>query len=300
MTSDSPTSPVIAGRRLRALLREAREVNVTTQAEAVRQLGWSISKLQRIENGTVAVSSADVATLAALYRVGPELEAELAALSASARQRGWWWDLFHRREFSTNFRVYAGLEWGAATISSYQTTLVPGIFQSRRYIDEVLNGHLPTGSDEQRLATTSIRRARQQELLERPSPPQIFVLLDESIVRRPVGDSETMCEQLRWLVELTRRPNIEIRVRPFDAGIPHYLTSFTLLGFEQDPGVLYVENVHSDTLSEVADEVARARTAFEQMWTEALTTAQTRALLRRAADGYASGVGSGLVQRARQ
>ncbi|SNT65160.1 hypothetical protein SAMN05421812_12091 [Asanoa hainanensis] len=109
-----------------------------------------------------------------------------------------------------------------------------------------------------------------------------------------------MCEQLRWLVELTRRPNIEIRVRPFAAGVPHYLTSFTLLGFEQDPGVLYAENVQSDMLSEVAEEVARARTAFERMWTEALPNTQTRALLRRAADAYASGRGSGLVDGARQ
>jgi hypothetical protein len=293
MTSDSPTSPVIAARRLRALLRTAREVNVTTQADAARQLGWSMSKVQRIENGTVSVSLADVATLAALYRVGPEIAARLAALSTAAGGRGWWSDPVRRHEFGPSFRTYVGLEWGAASISSYQMILVPGIFQTPRYTEHVLSGALPTGSPRRRAATAANRRTRQREVLDRAFPPRIFVLLDESIVHRPVGDPDTMGEQLRWLVEMTRRPAIEIRIRPLAAGIPHYLTSFTLLGFDDDPDVLYVENVLSDTLNESAEEVGHARKAFSAMWAEALTSAQTRTLLRRAAGSYASGAGSG-------
>ncbi|SNT65158.1 Helix-turn-helix domain-containing protein [Asanoa hainanensis] len=185
MTSDSPTSPVIAGRRLRALLRTAREVNVTTQAEAVRQLGWSLSKLMRIESGGVSVSAADVATLAALYRVGPEMEAQLAELSAAARGRGWWSDLLRRHEFGTNYRTYVGLEWGASSVSSYQMILVPGIFQTPSYIEHILYGDLPTGSSQHRRNASSVRRTRQEEILNRASPPQIFALLDESIVHRP-------------------------------------------------------------------------------------------------------------------
>ncbi|MEV4536073.1 helix-turn-helix transcriptional regulator [Asanoa sp. NPDC049518] len=287
MDPDTPTSPVIAARRLRALLRRAREVSVTTQAEAASQLGWSMSKLMRIESGTVSVTASDVAALARLYRVGPEIEARLLALAEAAALRGWWWRF--RRQFPAPFQTYVGLEWGAASIRLYQLVVMPGLVQTPAYTEHVNRGAYGLPRHE---AAAAVRQLRQEGVLNRPRPPQIYVLLDESTIRRVIGDEQVMCGQLRWLLELTRRPNVDIRIRPFTAGTTSYLTSFSLLSFEDDPDIGYIEGIPDDTLLESPEHISGARTAFARMWDESLTRAQTRTLLRRVAEEYGASAGT--------
>lgn len=288
MGPDMPTSPVIASRRLRAALRHAREVTVTTQAEAAKQLGWSVSKIQRIESGAVAVGVADVRAMSGLYRLGPEIEARLVALGTAAAVRGWWWELRHH--LPAAYQTYVGLEWGAATITLFEMIVMPGLFQTPRYTMGINNAlaTLDTNAPEWRAASVTTRRARQEGVLNRQMPPQVYALLDESVVHRVIGDRHTMCDQLRWLVELTRRPNVEIRIRPFVAGLPAFIDSFALLSFDDDPDVGYVESAMSDALIEDGLYISTARAAFAHMWNEALSPAQTRSLLRQRADDYAA------------
>lgn len=276
MASDS--SPTTRGRRLASELRRLREqVARLTIEQAAGQLGWSKSKLSRIETGRTRAKPAEVGIALELYGgTTAEERAELIELARDAQKRGWW------RQYPDVFTgAFVGLESGAKRIRKWETQLVPGLLQTGDYARAVIRSGLPD-KDEADVQRRVQGRMMRKELLSRPAAPSLHVILDEAVLHRPIGGHEVMRGQLREVLATAERPNVTIQVLPFEAGAHAGLEGpFVVLSFPEkvDPDVVYTEVMAGDIYLESADEVARFNLAFERLRNAALDPQESAKLI---------------------
>ncbi|MFC7327743.1 helix-turn-helix domain-containing protein [Marinactinospora rubrisoli] len=275
-------NPTVRRRRLGVELRRLRELAGMTGEEAAERMSWSGSKLSRIERGQVATNSDDVRDLLELYNVqDPGLRQTLVMLARESRRRGWWHvygDVLPER-----FEVYLGLEPEASTLRFFQSQIIPGLFQTEPYVRALLASH-PDVTDGDEVERRAAVRMRRQELLTAENPPDVWVILDESAIYRPIGGSLVLADQLRHLVEMSRKPHITLQVLPFDRGAhPGVNGSFDILEFAEPdiyvPRLVHLENLTSSLYIEKPKEVREFVVAFEHLHTAALSPAETRDFL---------------------
>ncbi|MDT0322875.1 helix-turn-helix domain-containing protein [Streptomyces millisiae] len=267
-------SPMVRKRRLGQELKRLRETANLKGAEASKSLGWSASKLSRIEAGRSAPTPADVTRLLDLYGVDDlDQREKLEKLTREARKKGWW-QLYSDIPYST----YIGLEAEAEAILTYET-VVPGLFQTSRYAEAINRATGPGLSDEALEQRHDVRMQRQQ-LLEQAQPVEVRAVLDESALCRQVGGREVMHEQLAHLLELAARPNVLLQVIPFTHGAhPGTLVGpFVILRFAhpEDPDVVYVE---ANTDPYVSDS-QRYEVLFDNLRANAVSAPQTLAMIK--------------------
>jgi transcriptional regulator with XRE-family HTH domain len=224
-------SPTARGRRLRHELRRLREEAGLTHSEVARRLDWSASKLSRIETGQSRVQTGDVRDLLGAYGVTDEATAEaLVQLAREARRRGWW----TRYTDVLGSGTYVGLEADASALHTYESMFVPGLLQTEDYARAIIRADLAKPDPETLERRLAARMAR-QEILSRPDPPQIWAVLDESVVGRPVGGPAVMRAQLQYLIEVSNRPNtpLTLQVLPLTVGAhPGMNGPFVILEFQ--------------------------------------------------------------------
>jgi transcriptional regulator with XRE-family HTH domain len=268
-------SPAVGRRKLAGELRRLRSVaGLTIQAVAER-LECSAGKVSRIETGAVGVRVQDVRDMLALYRVPAGQRDELLDLVRLSRTREWWQDYLD--VVPADSGTLFGLEAGAACIDHNAIGLVPGLLQTEPYARALMTSlsDVPHDVAERRLEL----RMRRQRLLSQPEPPQLRVLLDESVLHRLVGGAEVMAGQLGRLAEAATLDHVQIQVVPFAAGAyPAAGLAYSIFGFAgpSAPDIVYLEqltrNTHLDDPSEVAfyrgvfaDATARARTPADSI-----------------------------------
>jgi hypothetical protein len=272
-------------------LRRARE---ETQGAVAKALEWSVSKLIRIEHGLVGISRSDLEALLRHYGViDQDRIAKLAELARGARGSAWW----NKHKIRDKaFLTYIGYEAGATSIRMAQGLLIPGILQIEPYARLVSASYVPA---ERLDEVVSLRTERQETVLAR-APDQCHIL-DEAVIRRHVGDA--MHDQLRHLAELSERPEVTIRVIPFEAG-PHFgmRGPFALLGFDAGlEDVVYLESARrgdlliagpggetvsgrgEDAVADEAAEIAEYREAFDGLLKLALEPEDSLELIERTA-----------------
>jgi len=233
---------ILLGSQLRRL-REARGIARDAAGYTIRA---SESKISRMELGRVSFKVRDVEDLLTLYQVKDEAErATLLALANAANLPGWW----HRYGdvLADWFQPYLGLEEAASVVRTYEVQFVPGLLQTADYARAVVaRGHVgaPAAEIDRRV---SLRMARQQ-LLTRPDPPQLWAVLDEAALRRPIGGAEVMRAQLQALIDISKLDNVTVQVMPFRSG-GHAAEggAFTILRFPEPdlPDIVYLEHVTS-------------------------------------------------------
>jgi transcriptional regulator with XRE-family HTH domain len=284
-------SPAAARRRLRLALRKAREASQLTQGEVAESLEWSISKVNRIENGEVTISATDLRALTALLRITDTDEvAELTQDARTARKKGWWDEPRYRNNLSAGTLQLVQFEAEATAIRCFQPTLIPGILQTREYAQAVLDFWHEL-SPESRAGRLDFRVRRGKQLFGRSAPPDYLVILDESVVMREVGSPAIMAAQFRALLDSLKNPAIIVRIIPLSDGAAiAQLGDFTILDLEGDEtGMLYREAELLDAIVDTREVVERHRRVFEQMWELALTSEESmRFLEARAAAMIAS------------
>jgi transcriptional regulator with XRE-family HTH domain len=268
------SSPVVRRRRLGLELKRLREATDLKSGEAAKRLKWSASKLSRVEAGRTAPTLADVGQLLDLYKVtDPEQREKLAVLTREARKKGWW-QLYSDIPYS----MYIGLEAEAEAILTYQN-VIPGLFQTPRYAEEINRATVPGLSEETLEQRLDVRMQRQQ-VVTGQNPLEIRAVLDESALRRMVGGKDVMREQLERLLELADLPNVLLQAIPFSSGAhPGTLEGpFIILRFPhpEDPDVVYVEG-DSDPY---ADDVQRYEVLFDNLRANAVSVPQTLRLIR--------------------
>jgi transcriptional regulator with XRE-family HTH domain len=276
--------PSVRARQLASELRRLRDVATLTGEEAAGQLGWSPSKISRIENGQTAPSLADLRRLLDLYDVSGTQRGRLEQLGQSAGQRGWW-DAYSDT-LGPEYTALIALEAEADSVRWYAPMLIPGLLQTEQYARAVISSGLliaPPGEVERRVQVKMTR----QRVLTRDSPLSLDVVVDEAAVLRRVGSVEIMREQLEHLTAMAARPNLTLQVLPLAAGA-HPATSgeFTILGFPDliAPDVVYLENMTSDLYVEQEADVYRYGLAFDRLRGLSLTPEKSAEFIASTAD----------------
>jgi transcriptional regulator with XRE-family HTH domain len=286
MSGDRP-SPVVQRRRLRTELRKARQDAGLTQEQVAAAMDWSLSKVIRIEAGSVGISTNDLKALLLHYQLDdPDRTRELVALARAARERSWW--SVYRDSAPPGLLQLIGYEAASFIIRNFETLLVPGLLQTEDYARAVIRP-FEEGATAERVNTLVEIRMRRQEQLDRDDPPLLFFILDEAVVRRLIGGKDVMRRQIRHLIEMADRPNVTIEIVPFRAG-PHpgLKGPFVIVEFP-DPGdddVLYLEARGDMIRAGISEEgeVSAYREVFEQLRELSLGPDGSVAYLGRLAD----------------
>ncbi|WP_326555858.1 helix-turn-helix domain-containing protein [Micromonospora sp. NBC_01813] len=267
---------------LGAQLRRLREGQGVSREAAGWHIRASESKISRMELGRVGFKERDVTDLLTLYGVSDSRErTALLGLARQANTPGWW----HRYGdiLPSWFQSYLGLEAAAKMIRSYEVQFVPGLLQTPDYARAVvLLGHSRAPSDE--VERRVELRMERQELLRRPQAPNLWVVIDEAVLRRPIGGVEVMRGQLDALIEATKLPNVRLQIVPFDAG-GHAAAggAFTILRFadQELPDIIYIEQLTSAIYLDKREDVDHYAAAMERLCVEAEPPARTQDILHR-------------------
>jgi transcriptional regulator with XRE-family HTH domain len=268
--SGAGSGPTVLRMLLGGRLRKLREAKGITREAAGYEIRSSDSKISRMELGRVSFKERDVADLLTLYGVTDEQERRsLLELAHQANNPGWW----HRfGDVSPSWlQAYLGLEVAATLIRTYEVQFVPGLLQTADYARAViLLGH-DRATPEEIEKRVALRMERQQ-LLTRPHPPQLWAVLDEAVLRRPIGGGAVMRGQIAALVEASKLPNVTLQVLPFAAG-GHSAAggAFTLLRFPEEdlPDVVFSEQLTSAIYLDKREDVDAYAAALERLSVEA-------------------------------
>jgi transcriptional regulator with XRE-family HTH domain len=264
-------TPTLRGRRLALELRELRERSGLTQAEAASRAGVSKSKLSRIEDAKTRASDDDVAALLQMYGLDPDRHPAIRALNRDSWQRGWW--TVYGDAFRDNFIM---LEEQAPTIRTYETLLIPGLFQTPDYARTMFRNRRDLeDADLDRLVEARMHR---KSILTRLKPPTVHVVINEAAFRERVGDAELMRKQASevWSVA-SGHPGVTVQILPFGAAPPCALFgSFTLFEFgDHGLDVAHSEGPLGEWYAESNDQLTKARLSFEDVTRAALSPAQS-------------------------
>ena len=278
-------SPTARARRLRHELRRLREQAGLTHSEVAHRLEWSPSKLSRIENGQSRVNTGDVADLLDAYGITDQATREaLIQLAREARRRGWW----TRYTDILGSGTYIGLEAEASAIHTYESQFVPGLLQTEDYARAVITGG-QVRPDPDTVERRVAARIARQELLTRPEPPEIWAILDEAVILRPVGGPAVMRAQLRRLTEVSTRPNatVTLQVLPLAVGAhPGMNGPFVILGFQnpKDPPMVHLETATDGLYLEEPPDIERYTLRFSHLVARALGPNESRAIITALAE----------------
>jgi hypothetical protein len=272
--------PSLDGFVLRMLLgsqlRRLREAADITPEQAGYEIRASRSKISRMETGHVGFKARDVADLLTLYGVTDEQERSRFLYLAGQASRPDWWTKYSDI-LPDWFENYLGLESASSTIRTFEIQFVHGLFQTEDYARAVTRlGHqaAPPAEIERRVGL----RVKRRDLLTRANPPRIWSVMDEAVLRRPVGGPAVMRAQLRHLIEAAGMPQVTLQVVPFARGGHAGASgSFTVLRFEEQflPDVVYIEQLTGAVYLGQRPDVEHYLEVMDQLSGEALTPAAT-------------------------
>ncbi|MFD6174641.1 helix-turn-helix domain-containing protein [Streptomyces coeruleorubidus] len=182
-----------------------------------------------------------------------------------------------RSQLPTWFQAYAEMEAKATYISTYQAQLVYGLLQTPEYARAVLATGMPDNLDDMVAA-----RMERQRILKREQPPLTLVVLDEAALHRPIGSREIMRNQLAHLLSFRDQRWVNIQLLPFGAGEHASLVgSFNALRFDDDPEIVYTEDMISGHMTANPDTVREAARRYASLQAAALSVRDSAALIAR-------------------
>ncbi|MDX3830334.1 helix-turn-helix domain-containing protein [Streptomyces scabiei] len=270
----SNVNPTVRRRRLGQELRRLRELKGMTAEEVAERLLVSQSKISRLENGRRSISQRDVRDLCGVYEVEDQRVVDsLMQMAKDSRQQGWW-----HAFGDVPYSVYIGLETDAASLRVYDPQVVPGLLQTRPYAEALIAGALPETTAADIEKRVQVRLRRQERISAPESPLRLWTVLDESALRRVVGNRSLMREQLEHLVEQSQLPHVTVQVIPFDMGAhPGLNGQYAILEFPDasDSSVVYIEGVTSDLYLEKPADVQKYSVMYEHLRAQALNVEQS-------------------------
>jgi transcriptional regulator with XRE-family HTH domain len=282
-------SPMVARRRVRLALREAREAAHLTQQQVADEMEWSLSKVIRIENGEVSIAPNDLRPLLSYFGFDDGQHVtemiEDAKVARSRQRDAWYRKPAYRSHISESLRRLMDYETKAIEMRFYSIYFLPGPLQTPEYaaaVAHLWDDELSANRIRVRVETALRRR---QAILSRLQSVRLLVLLDESVLRRPIGGAVIFGNQLRELERLAVQEHAAIRMIPFSIDAPVTNNgSFDLLALSDDRSgdmVLYRENGLTDELVEDDATTSRHRYRFDRMWDQAADEQATIEFIRR-------------------
>jgi transcriptional regulator with XRE-family HTH domain len=272
-------------RRLAAELRRLRSRAEITGDQVAEELGWSPSKVSRLEHGRTGFKVADVRSLLDLYGVPEPHRAELLSLAEDTRRKSWLES--ESANLPSAFGTYVSMENEAETIWNWEPHIVPGLLQTEDYARSIFEAWqtVITMSPAEIERRVEIRLERQR-LLERKPPLTLSFVIDESVLTRQIGDASVMHGQLEHLVECSQRPGIKVRVLQLSALHPVLTGSFSYMQFAGAEDVSFddivvIEHLTSNYYIEAEDDTYQYRLTFERLVKESLDPQHSRELIQK-------------------
>lgn len=275
----TPAAPTVLRMVLGKRLRQLREQAGVSFDDAARAIEVTALTVRRMEKAEVGLRIPYVKELLRTYGVsGTEIEGFLA-LAREANQPGWWHKF--RDVLPEWFSAYVSLESEAAVIRLYEPQYVPGLLQTHDYAAALMRVGFPNASPEDVDRRVALR-LRRQDLLVKPEAPAVWAVLDETVLRRPVGGPAVMRAQIDRLAEATERPKVRIQIMRFAAG-PHPGAygpfHYFRFGFSELPDIVYTEGLAGAQYVDQPADVVTYLEVLDRMSVQAEPVARTRDIL---------------------
>ncbi|KNB50674.1 hypothetical protein AC230_21940 [Streptomyces caatingaensis] len=274
-------SPRLLGDLLRRL-RQERGLGLKDVAPVIR---GSVSKVSRLERGESPPKERDVHDLLHHYRVTAELYAHAEDLLRQTRNEEWW---KHYTDVTPDFlKRLISLEGSAEKIYTYETHVVPGLLQTPEYTRVLVRAAMhgePAAAVERRV---DLRQGRKAMFAN--GRPRVVALLDEAVLYRLVGSPSVMREQFQYLLEIGRRPHINIRIVPSDRAadaVPLYPITHLFFDDGGPPELVYVEHIDSARYLTRPKEIDQYRHVLNRLSGAAADREDSETRLRKAIDRY--------------
>src|ERR1700749_2488094 len=288
----APGRPTVRRRRLAAELRGIRESKGKSGDAVAAALKWSPSKISRYERARTGLRPREVERLLDYYQItGPRREL-LLGLAEDAAQKGWWEE--YADSLSDDYKQFIGLEHEATSMAIWHVDVVTGLLQTEEYARHIIGSYSRGEPVAPGMIGRLVRvRMRRQQALDRDGL-QLSVVLDESVLKRRIGDEAGMYDQLKRLVKEADRPNLTLQVLPLDAQHVVFGESFVIFGFGQDADamlqdVVSTEHLRSGFTLEGERDTYLHRIAFQMLSEAALDPVASRKLILETAGAYWSG-----------
>jgi transcriptional regulator with XRE-family HTH domain len=288
-----PGSPTVRRRRLAAELREIRESKGKSGDAVAAALRWSPSKISRYELARTGLKPREVERLLDYYEIAGSRRALLVSLAEDAAQKGWWEE--YADVISTDYQQFIGLEHEASSVAIWHVEVITGLLQTEAYARHIISGY----SQVEPIAPGMIERLvkirmQRQQVLDREPGLQMSVVLDESILKRRIGNERVMYEQLQRLAHEADRPNVTLQILPLDAQHTVFGESFVIFRYGPDNDamlrdVVSTEHLKNDFSVEGERETYLHRLAFQILVAASLDPASSKALILETAESHWSG-----------
>ena len=288
----APGSPTVRRRRLAAELRGIRESKGKSGDTVAAALKWSPSKISRYERARTGLRPREVERLLDYYEITGPRRALLLGLAEDAAQKGWWEEFTD--SLSEDYKQFIGLEHEATSMAIWHVDVVTGLLQTEEYARHIIGSYSRVEPVAPGMIGRLVRvRMRRQQVLDRDGL-QLSVVLDESVLKRRIGDEAVMYDQLQRLAHEADRPNLTLRILPLGAAHTVFGESFVIFGFgaDSDPmlqDVVSTEHLRSGFTLEGERDTYLHRIAFQMLSEAALDPVASRKLILETAETYWSG-----------
>ncbi|KAF4409501.1 MULTISPECIES: helix-turn-helix transcriptional regulator [Streptomyces] len=279
--SEPRSAPTVGQLVLGKRLQHLREKAGLKREDAAKVLHVTAATVRRMETAEVALKIPYVRLLLEAYGVaGPDAET-FVGLTEEANRPGWW-QRFHD-VLPDWFSVYVSLEGAARIIRAYEPHVVPGLLQTEDYARHILRTGAVGRNGPAEVDRHVALRMERQNLLTRPDAPHLWVLMDETVLRRPVGTPEIMRKQTEVLLRAAEMENVTLQIAEFSAGChPGTYGPFVLFrfGLPELPDMVYAEYLTGAVYLDERSEVASHLEVLDRMSAQAATAQRTREILR--------------------
>jgi transcriptional regulator with XRE-family HTH domain len=285
----APSSPTVRRRRLAAELRGIREEKGKSGDAVAAALKWSPSKISRYERARTGLRPREVERLLDYYQITGARRELLLGLAEDAAQKGWWEE--YGDSLSEDYQQFIGLEHEATSMAIWHVDVVTGLLQTESYARHIIGSYSRVEPVAPGAIGRMVRvRMRRQQVLDRDGL-QLSVVLDESVLKRRIGDAAVMYEQLQHLARAADRPNLTLQILPLDAQHTVFGESFVIFGFGEDTDamlqdVVSTEQLRSGFTLEGERETYLHRIAFQMLAQASLDPAASRALILETAETH--------------
>jgi transcriptional regulator with XRE-family HTH domain len=262
-------------------LRRLREEAGITRQQAGYNIRGSESKISRLELGRVGFKERDVTDLLTMYGVeDPNERQTFLDMVKQSNEPGWW------RRFGDTmpnwFTDLVGLEEAAARIQIWEPLYVSGLLQIEAYARAIFSHGRPEMADE-RVDQLVALRMRRQKMFSRPDAPRVWMVLDESVLHRPIGGMKVLKQQIEYLLEMSALPHVSVQILPYSRSGLSAEHAFSLLRFGEPelPNIAYVEYLTGAHYIEKREEIEKYSRSLDMLAVDAETPERSRALLAK-------------------
>jgi transcriptional regulator with XRE-family HTH domain len=289
-----PGSPTVRRRRLAAELRQIRESKGKSGDAVAAALRWSPSKISRYERARTGLKPREVERLLDYYQITGTHRTLLLGLAEDAAHKGWWEQ--YADSLTPDYQQFIGLEDEASAIDIWHVDVVTGLLQTEAYARHIISSYSRVEPVTPGMIERMVRvRVQRQRVLNRELELELSVVLDESVLRRRVGDERVMYEQLQRLAHETDRPNLTLRILPLDAQHTVFGESFVIFRFGPDSeamlhDVVSAEHLRNGFSLEGERETYLHRIAFQMLAEASLDPESSKELILDTAESQWSGV----------